>query len=110
MAGKNHVTFAFNQPGASVFTQLAGVYIVPKHIWSKQADPTKFTNATKPVGTGPYRVAAFRPDAEPQRAHTDDDEQRDDGRTWNEVLATDAIESGPVGRRPLVIDDDGKIE
>ena len=38
-----------------------------------------------------------------------DDDQLDDGRTWNEELATRSIESGPVDRRPLRIDSDGTI-
>lgn len=55
------VTFSFNQPGASTLTLLSNIYIVPQHIWSKVADPTKFTNATNPVGTGPMKVKSFNP-------------------------------------------------
>jgi peptide/nickel transport system substrate-binding protein len=34
---------------------LGGVFIVPKHIWSKVANPSTFTDA-HPVGTGPFDV------------------------------------------------------
>ena len=32
-------------------------FVVPKHIWSKVADPATFTNST-PVGSGPFNVVA----------------------------------------------------
>ena len=35
-------------------------WIVPKHIWSTVADPTKFDD-TNPVGTGPYMLESFTP-------------------------------------------------
>ena len=57
----DQVTFSFNQPGSSLFTQLNAVFIVPEHIWSKQADPVKFTNPKNPVGTGPMKVKSFNP-------------------------------------------------
>ncbi|AJF63571.1 ABC transporter substrate-binding protein [Streptomyces vietnamensis] len=47
------VTFHFNKPFSPSLYEIGGHYIVPKHIWSKIADPAKDTNAT-PVGTGPY--------------------------------------------------------
>lgn len=56
----NQVTFTFNQPGASAFQMINGVPIVPEHIWSK-VDPTTFTNAEDPVGTGPMTVKSFNP-------------------------------------------------
>lgn len=59
--GEDKVTFTFKQPGASTFTQVSGVKIVPEHIWSKVADPTTFVNATAPVGTGPMKLKAFNP-------------------------------------------------
>ncbi|AMW32711.1 ABC transporter substrate-binding protein [Fervidobacterium islandicum] len=37
---------------------VAGVYILPKHIWSKVEDPSKFTNEN-PVGTGAYLLDNF---------------------------------------------------
>ena len=40
---------------------ISGVPIVPEHIWSKVKDPTTFTNAEDPVGTGPMKVKSFNP-------------------------------------------------
>ncbi|MGA5194401.1 ABC transporter substrate-binding protein [Streptomyces exfoliatus] len=47
------VTFHFTKPFSPSLYEIGGHYIVPKHIWSKIADPARDTNAT-PVGTGPY--------------------------------------------------------
>ncbi|MEV0796905.1 ABC transporter substrate-binding protein [Kribbella sp. NPDC050281] len=55
------VTMSFKKPAASVFTLVSDVRIVPEHVWSKVADPTTFTNATAPVGTGPMKVKSFNP-------------------------------------------------
>lgn len=55
------VTIRFKDPGASTFTLLTEVFIVPEHVWSQQADPVKFVNAQNPVGTGPMKVKAFNP-------------------------------------------------
>ncbi|MGQ5261147.1 ABC transporter substrate-binding protein [Micromonospora sp. ZYX-F-536] len=55
------VTMRFTQPGASALTLFGEIKIVPKHVWSTVADPVTFTNAEKPVGTGPFTVKAFNP-------------------------------------------------
>jgi peptide/nickel transport system substrate-binding protein len=55
------VTMSFKEAGASALTLINNTYIVPEHIWSKVKDPTTFTNASKPVGTGPMTVKAFNP-------------------------------------------------
>ncbi len=55
------VTMKFKEPGASAFTLVNEVYIVPEHVWSQQADPVTFVNADKPVGTGPMKIKAFNP-------------------------------------------------
>lgn len=55
------VTFAFSSPGASAFTLVNAVRIVPEHIWADVADPVSFVNADDPVGTGPYMLDAFNP-------------------------------------------------
>ncbi len=55
------VTIKFKDPGASTFTLLTEIYIVPEHVWSQQADPVKFVNAQNPVGTGPMKVKSFNP-------------------------------------------------
>ena len=54
------VTFAFTKPNVPFAGVIAGTPIVPEHVWSKVADPTKFTN-TKPVVTGPYTLGTFAP-------------------------------------------------
>lgn len=54
------VTFHFDGPGSSSLVAVNSVLIVPKHIWSKVADPTTYTN-TKPVGTGPMTTESFTP-------------------------------------------------
>ncbi|MFB6671927.1 ABC transporter substrate-binding protein [Streptomyces sp. NPDC056390] len=59
--GDNQVTFSFKKPGASGFTMISSIPVVPEHIWSKVKDPTKFTNAKNPVGTGPMKVKSFNP-------------------------------------------------
>lgn len=43
-------------------TQAGGVPILPEHVWSKVADPAKFTGADSVMGSGPYRLATHRPD------------------------------------------------
>ncbi|MFB9236522.1 ABC transporter substrate-binding protein [Plantactinospora siamensis] len=55
------VTMTFAQPGASTFNLFSDIKIVPKHVWSTVKDPVTFTNAEKPVGTGPYTVKSFNP-------------------------------------------------
>jgi peptide/nickel transport system substrate-binding protein len=54
------VTFTFTKPNVPFAGVIAGTPIVPEHVWSKVADPTKFTN-TKPVVTGPYTLGTFAP-------------------------------------------------
>jgi peptide/nickel transport system substrate-binding protein len=52
-ADGNKVTFNFNKPWSPALYDVGQLSILPKHIWSKIADPEKDANA-KPVGTGPY--------------------------------------------------------
>jgi len=54
----NQVTFKFKTPSAPMFYRVINQVIVAKHIWEKEADPTKFTNPD-PVGTGPFLPASF---------------------------------------------------
>ncbi|PJJ72880.1 peptide/nickel transport system substrate-binding protein [Diaminobutyricimonas aerilata] len=54
------VTFSFTEPGASAFTLINNVRVVPEHIWSEVDDPVTFTN-DEPVGTGPMTVKSFNP-------------------------------------------------
>lgn len=55
------VVMSFSQPGASAFTLVNNVPIVPEHVWSAVKDPVTFVNADKPVGTGPFTVKSFTP-------------------------------------------------
>jgi peptide/nickel transport system substrate-binding protein len=52
--GSNKVVFNFKSPAAPYFYYVAGqTPIVPKHVWSKIANPVKYSDKT-PVGSGPY--------------------------------------------------------
>jgi peptide/nickel transport system substrate-binding protein len=54
------VTISFPSPQYSNLQNIAGVYIVPKSIWSSVGDPGKYTDPN-PVGSGPYTLASFTP-------------------------------------------------
>jgi peptide/nickel transport system substrate-binding protein len=56
----NKVTFTFKAPNVPFAMTIAQTPIVPQHIWSKIANPVKFTN-THPVGTGPFVLSKFAP-------------------------------------------------
>lgn len=53
------VEFKFNGPGSAAFTTINEFKIIPKHIFEKQSDITKFTNAENPVGTGPFKMKSM---------------------------------------------------
>ena len=57
--GKNTVIFTFSKPDTPIFVRIAGVYIIPQHIWSSVAKPEDFKNNTKPVGTGPFTLKSW---------------------------------------------------
>ncbi len=60
-ASGDKVTVTFKQPSVPFAQVVAGVPIVPEHLWSKvSGDPSKYTN-TKPVGTGPFKLDTFAP-------------------------------------------------
>jgi peptide/nickel transport system substrate-binding protein len=59
--GDDEVTLKFSTPGASAFSTVSAVQVVPEHVWSKVKDPTTFTNAEDPVGTGPMTVKSMNP-------------------------------------------------
>ncbi len=52
------VKVKMNVVNTLILYSLAGVYIVPKHIWGKVEDPSKFTNE-EPIGTGAYLLDNF---------------------------------------------------
>jgi peptide/nickel transport system substrate-binding protein len=57
-ASPTQVVFTFAVPSPQLFTNLASTPIVAKHIWSKVADPTTYTDKN-PVGTGPFKLSTF---------------------------------------------------
>jgi peptide/nickel transport system substrate-binding protein len=58
-----HVKITFAKPSFSDGPQILGKFwIVPKHIWSKIAKPAEDL-VRNPVGTGPYKLAEFKPQA-----------------------------------------------
>jgi peptide/nickel transport system substrate-binding protein len=59
-ASGDTVTFTFKKANVPFAGVIAGVTIVPEHVWSKIADPVKFTNP-HPVVTGPYTLGKFAP-------------------------------------------------
>jgi peptide/nickel transport system substrate-binding protein len=55
------VTFHFKAPNYGYLYTIGDTFmIVPKHIFSKVGDPTKFADE-HPVGTGPFKVGSFSP-------------------------------------------------
>lgn len=60
-ASGDTATITFKQAEYSNLYAISGeIFIVPKHIWSTQADPTHWTDPT-PVGTGPFQLDHFTP-------------------------------------------------
>lgn len=59
--GSDEVVMTFKSPAVPYFYYIADqVGIVPKHIWSKVANPVTYKDAN-PVGTGPYTVTSCTP-------------------------------------------------
>ena len=56
----NDVTMLFSAPNVPFAISIAQTPIVPEHLWSNMADPTKDPNV-KPVGTGPFMLDNFAP-------------------------------------------------
>ncbi|WP_418275036.1 ABC transporter substrate-binding protein [Isoptericola jiangsuensis] len=56
------VTVSFGAPQFVNQAKLADMLIVPEHLWKDVEDPTTFTN-TEPVGTGPYTLDSWTPQA-----------------------------------------------
>ena len=60
-ASGNSVTVTFSASQYTNLQNVAGVAILPQHIWSSAGDPSTYTD-TKPVGTGPYVLSNFTPE------------------------------------------------
>jgi peptide/nickel transport system substrate-binding protein len=66
-----HVKVTFDRPSFSEGPQILGKFwIVPKHLWEKIAKPAEDV-MKKPVGTGPYKLAEFKPQAFTLEANPD---------------------------------------
>lgn len=59
-ASGNDVTMTFSNPNVPFAASIAQTEIVPQHLWSSMADPSKDPNI-KPVGTGPFMLDSFAP-------------------------------------------------
>jgi peptide/nickel transport system substrate-binding protein len=59
-ASGNNVTMTFSNPNVPFAASIAQTEIVPEHLWSSMADPSKDPNI-KPVGTGPFMLDSFAP-------------------------------------------------
>ena len=57
----NTVVFTLKHAASTALYRIGGqIYIVPQHVWqSISGDPAKFTNDSKPVGTGPYTLSSW---------------------------------------------------
>ena len=64
----NTVTLTFPTSQYTNLQQIAGVPILPEHIWSSVGNPAIYTDAN-PVGTGPYVVSTFTPEGFTLRAN-----------------------------------------
>lgn len=56
------VTVSFTSPQYVNQSKLYDLLMVPEHLWKDVDDPTTFTN-TEPVGTGPYTLESWTPQA-----------------------------------------------
>lgn len=61
--GANKVRISFAKPAYSQFYYITSEYIVPEHIWKAYPNPSTAQNPN-PVGTGPYLVSTFSPQAQ----------------------------------------------
>ena len=60
-ASGNNVTVTFSASQYTNLQNIAGVAMLPQHIWATAGDPSTFADAT-PVGTGPYVLSNFTPE------------------------------------------------
>ncbi|WP_425954795.1 ABC transporter substrate-binding protein [Xylanimonas sp. McL0601] len=67
----NDVVLKFAESKFVKQAQVLHIDIVPEHIWKDVKDPTTFTNAGKPVGTGPYTLDSFTSQSVTMKARDD---------------------------------------
>ena len=63
-ASGNTVTVTFPSAQYANLENIAGLAIVPKHIWSTAGEASTYTDAN-PVGTGPYVLGNYTSRASP---------------------------------------------
>jgi peptide/nickel transport system substrate-binding protein len=57
-----HVRLRLSQPFAPFLENVAGlVPIIPRHVWSHVADPEHYDGPDATVGSGPFKLAEYRP-------------------------------------------------
>lgn len=54
-----HVVIKTSAPVGNFEYRLTFMYILPKHIWEKEADPVAFQNAEM-IGSGPFKLAEYK--------------------------------------------------
>ncbi len=58
----DQIRLRLRQPYASFLEDVAGIVpIVPKRVWSNVADPSTYGGADASVGSGPFKLAEYRP-------------------------------------------------
>ncbi len=54
----NKVVFTLTRPAANFLEEIVGIIpVIPRHVWEKVSDPTKFTDPSALIGSGPYVMA-----------------------------------------------------
>jgi peptide/nickel transport system substrate-binding protein len=57
------VTITLTEPFAPFLTDIAGIVpVIPMHVWEGIADPVQAQDPRAATGSGPFRLAAYRPD------------------------------------------------
>ena len=54
-----HVVIKTSAPVGNMEYRLTFMYILPKHIWEKEADPVGFENAAM-IGSGPFKLSEYK--------------------------------------------------
>jgi peptide/nickel transport system substrate-binding protein len=54
----NKVVFSFSKVNVTTLEKFGGLFVLPKAIWSKVADPLTWTGNVNPIGTGPFLLDA----------------------------------------------------
>ncbi|MGI9145564.1 MAG: ABC transporter substrate-binding protein [Chloroflexota bacterium] len=58
----HHVRIRLKQPFAPFVEDIAGIVpIIPHHVWSQVADPERYDGPDATVGSGPFKLAEYRP-------------------------------------------------